>query len=170
MFTTVFDIRSAGIHTAPISLILGGSLFFILGLLLAVYGWSEKRKENGSKFLFVGLGQVGISSVILIACIISIVVNLQKGKHIFNDHLYRVVEGVPQNYHPMPEEGHDEERFDIQGVKFHYSDYHIGFGYNNAASHGGVIHPGQYYRITYYPVQDSLEASGPSILKIEVKN
>ncbi|MBR5272881.1 MAG: hypothetical protein IKU25_05740 [Clostridia bacterium] len=68
---------------------------------------------------------------------------------------YEVVEGYVQNFIPMPYEGHAEESFEINGVKFAYSDYIIQSGYNNTKSHGGVIKgDGQYLKIGYVYYND----------------
>ncbi|MBQ8416155.1 MAG: hypothetical protein IJX13_04570 [Clostridia bacterium] len=66
-----------------------------------------------------------------------------------NDSVYSV-EGYVQNFHPMPNEGHDVEHFEISGIYFEYTDYEIMNGYNTTASHGGVItQNGQYLKIKY---------------------
>ena len=63
---------------------------------------------------------------------------------------YEIVEGYVENFIPMPYEGHSDESFEINGVKFAYSDYAIQSGYNNAKSHGGVIEgDGQHLKIGY---------------------
>ena len=68
----------------------------------------------------------------------------------YKDGDYEIVEGYVENFEPMPYEGHAQESFDINGVHFEYSDYTLGVGYNNAKSHGGVIHgDGQHLKIGY---------------------
>ncbi len=63
---------------------------------------------------------------------------------------YKTVEGYVENFVPMPYEGHANETFEINGVKFSYSDYSVQPGYNNTKSHGGVISGnGQHLRIHY---------------------
>lgn len=63
---------------------------------------------------------------------------------------YQTVEGYVENFDPMPYEGHMDESFEINGVKFAYSDYSTQPGYNNAKSHGGVITgDGQHLKIGY---------------------
>ena len=63
---------------------------------------------------------------------------------------YQVVEGYVENFDPMPYGGHKYESFEINGVKFEYTDYRIMIGYHNAKSHGGVIRSnGQYFKIGY---------------------
>ena len=75
----------------------------------------------------------------------------------------QVVEGIVENFHPMPAGGHDTERFTVGDESFAYSDYEITGGFNNAASHGGPIRAGLPVRITF--VQ---EASRNIIVKLEV--
>lgn len=66
---------------------------------------------------------------------------------------YRTVEGYVEDFHPMPETGHDRESFTVGGVEFAYSDYQSQFGYHNARSLGGVITgDGQHLRIGYTQV------------------
>ena len=63
---------------------------------------------------------------------------------------YQTVEGYVENFDPMPYTGKKDESFEINGVKFAYSDYNIQPGYNNAKSHGGVITGnGQHLKIGY---------------------
>ena len=68
----------------------------------------------------------------------------------YNRGEYQIVEGYVENFVPMPYEGHADESFEINGVKFSYSDYNIHPGYNNTKSHGGVIKEnGQHLKIGY---------------------
>ena len=63
---------------------------------------------------------------------------------------YEIVEGYVENFIAMPYEGHSDESFEINGVKFSYSDYSVQPGYNNTMSHGGVITgDGQHLKIGY---------------------
>jgi len=68
-------------------------------------------------------------------------------------------EGRVEHFHPMPWAGHDEETFDVNGIKFSYSDYIITAGFNNTASHGGPIRQGRPVRIC---------ERGNEILRLEV--
>ncbi len=52
---------------------------------------------------------------------------------------YEIVEGCVENFDPMPYHGKKNESFEIDGVKFFYSDYNDQPGYNRSRSHGGVI-------------------------------
>lgn len=83
----------------------------------------------------------------------------------------KIVEGKVENYHPMPYEGHDQEKFDVNGVHFEFSDYTFSDeGYHNAASHGGAIHGGIYVRINYYEKHnpDYAEYYSNIITKLEI--
>lgn len=68
------------------------------------------------------------------------------------------VEGRVEQFHPMPEGGHDEEHFTVAGKLFAYSDYEVMAGFNNTSSHGGPIRAGLRVRIRYI---------GNSILTLE---
>jgi len=74
-----------------------------------------------------------------------------------------IVEGYVENFHPMPYEGHDTERFEINGIHFEYSDYYITNGYHKSASHGGVVKKnGQYLKVKY--VVEELEGEHENII------
>ncbi|HSO88350.1 MAG TPA: hypothetical protein VLQ91_17490 [Draconibacterium sp.] len=63
---------------------------------------------------------------------------------------YNEVEGIVENFDPMPHSGHKMESFTVKGVKFEYSDFVVSSGFNNTKSHGGPIDEGKYVRIRYY--------------------
>lgn len=63
---------------------------------------------------------------------------------------YRIVEGYVKSFDPMPYSGHKHESFEVNDVRFEYSDFEVTIGYHNAKSHGGVIKgDGQYLKIGY---------------------
>mgnify|MGYP000211515047 CR=1 FL=1 len=72
---------------------------------------------------------------------------------------FEVVEGLVENFDPMPYSGHQPERFTVKGVKFSYSDYRLMPGFNNTTSHGGPIKAKLPVRISYI---------GNTILKLEL--
>jgi hypothetical protein len=168
MFITLYDIRTEGVPHSLRIFLLGGIIALLIGLSL-IYSWKTGRRwfSKDHREIIVGVGFTFMGLLFVLISAGPAFLGPSRAKKIFDKKLYRIVEGYPQKYHPMPEEGHDVESFEIQGVSFHYGDYIPRFGYDNAASHGGVIHPRNYYRITYYPDQVSLEAGGPSILIIE---
>ena len=60
-----------------------------------------------------------------------------------------MTEGLVENFHPMPLEGHEVESFDVAGRHFSYSDFLVSPGFNNAASRGGPIRAGLPVRICH---------------------
>lgn len=71
-----------------------------------------------------------------------------------------VVEGCLQYFHPMPEQGHDTERLELNGKTFEYSDYIVTSGFHTSESHGGPIHPDTKLRLTVV---------GGDIVRVEVE-
>ena len=63
-----------------------------------------------------------------------------------------VVEGVVENFHPMPQGGHDTDRFDVSGVHFEYGSAGMSQGFNQDVTVGGPIRAGLYVRIHYVSV------------------
>jgi hypothetical protein len=78
----------------------------------------------------------------------------------FSSRSYSVVEGIVEDFKPMPYEGHQNECFRVKNQKFCYSDYVIVGGFRQTASHGGPIREGLPVRIWY---------SDGEILRLEVQ-
>ena len=95
---------------------------------------------------------VGIAFVIIWSAVVFIAQFSMYNKTVVAYHRgnYQTVEGYVENFSPMPYEGHSRESFEINGVKFSYSDYNIHPGYNTTKYHGGVIKKnGQHLKIGY---------------------
>ncbi|HEX7289012.1 MAG TPA: hypothetical protein VF532_22700 [Candidatus Angelobacter sp.] len=106
----------------------------------------------------------GRIAVVLISCLF--VASLFKGY--FQDlKLYRayergefsLVEGLVEDFRPMPFEGHQEECFSVKAKRFCYSDFEGTAAFKNTASHGGPIRAGLRVRIAYV---------GNDILRLEI--
>ena len=96
--------------------------------------------------IFASFG--GLVSVLLISIMLGEYYNT---KSVYDKKQYQIIEGKVENYHPMPEGGHDTERFTVNGVEFEFSDFDVSdYGYNNAASHGGAIRQGLKVKIDYF--------------------
>ncbi|HUK30244.1 MAG TPA: hypothetical protein VLV89_03960 [Candidatus Acidoferrum sp.] len=78
---------------------------------------------------------------------------------------YSVVEGKVEDFQPMPYSGHAYEQFRVGNVRFAYTEFSDGPGFNHTSSHGGPITAGMNVRISY-----SEECNGTvnTILKLEV--
>jgi hypothetical protein len=134
-------------------------LFVLIGIAIFFYHKNQVDKNAISKFginrrkygMFFGILFSSFATLISAVVIPSHLSEYSKTKRIFKDKQYQTVQGKVENYHPMPEGGHDTERFSVNGVPFEYSDYDLtDYGYNNAASKGGVIRQGLYVRIGYF--------------------
>ena len=128
-------------------------LILILPIAFAFgYFWIKEHAQASGKKVYKIIPVVGIVFSLVTICLVvpnqikmyqATVGAYQRGE-------YQTVEGYVENFHPMPAEGHDQESFMINGVRFEYSDYTVQFGYHNAKSHGGVITGnGQHLRIGY---------------------
>ena len=63
---------------------------------------------------------------------------------------YMIIEGYVENFHPMPDQGHGTEHFELDGIRFEYSDATVMQGYHTSRPKGGVITgDGQHLRIGY---------------------
>ena len=170
-YKTLFNLATEKIHyfqgPLPIAYLL---LIIGTGLIISLFLKDKQHKEifNGNseavKKLLIGCAFIAMSLMFVLFFLGSQFSGTFKARHIIRKGTYTIVEGKPQNYHPMPKEGHDEESFDIAGVHFEYGDFHLKFGYSNAASLGGVIRPENYYKITYFE-----EPYNNAIIKIEIK-
>lgn len=131
-------------------IMLGTTILFFIFLI-------KNLKEKGSvPVLGIKIVKIFFSCMIMFECIlISIVIIFQidlykKTVIAYQNGDYQIVEGYVENFDPMPHGGHKYETFEINGVKFGYSDYTSMIGYHNAKSHGGVItRNGQHFKIGY---------------------
>lgn len=107
-----------------------------------------KKRKYGMAFGIIFASFGGLISVLLIPIMLGEYYNT---KSVYDKKQYQLIEGNVQNYHPMPEGGHDTERFTVNGVEFEFSDFDVSdYGYNNAASHGGAIRQGLKVQIGYF--------------------
>ena len=107
-----------------------------------------KKRKYGMVFGIIFASFGGLVSVLLISIMLGEYYNT---KSVYDKKQYQLIEGKVENYHPMPEGGHDTERFTVNGVEFEFSDFDVSdYGYNNAASHGGAIRQGLKVKIDYF--------------------
>lgn len=74
-----------------------------------------------------------------------------------------MVEGPAIGFVPMPSDGHGDESFSVDGVRFSYSDFEATDAFNNTASHGGPVGKDSYLRICYDPADNA-------ILRLEIRD
>ena len=144
-------------------------LFFgLLGLTVSCGKRLKNPRGTGKRDARVGI-MIGALGILLLAGVMAYVIPEQArlyrsivGAYERGD--YQIAEGFVEEFHPMPKEGHDTERFILDGAAFEYSDYSVQFGYHTSLAHGGVITGnGQHLRIGY--VEDP--RLGKVIVRIE---
>ncbi|MDB5201708.1 MAG: hypothetical protein JWQ27_1117 [Ferruginibacter sp.] len=134
-------------------------VFFIIGL--GIFFYSKKKADNktpakSSTYKRIYGMIFGVVFALFSGLIGAFVITSNLGayratRNIYKTKRFHIVQGKVDNYHPMPEGGHDTERFTVNGVAFKYGDYDVtDYGYNNAASKGGVIKEGLFVRICYF--------------------
>jgi hypothetical protein len=60
-----------------------------------------------------------------------------------------VIQGIVEDFHPMPRDGHDTERFRVGAERFSYSDFTASGGFSSTSSHGGPIRSGLPVRVFF---------------------
>jgi hypothetical protein len=143
-YLTVFDISQKPFEWWWSAI---GLLFVIVGIVVLKYGrWlsvSKDHKLMGWCFIIFGSGAAFVIFVLMYSTYDEYMQAYKTGR-------YSVVQGVVEDFHPMPYEGHQNECFRVEKEKFCYSDYEVSPAFNQSASHGGPIRAGLPVRITYY--------------------
>ena len=153
LYTTVFEVSQKGFDWWIPGVGFG---FVILASVLIKLGrqhrwpWSKK---------WVGYFGVAFASFWTLAAFGGMFPEYYRLHDAYRRGEYATVEGIVRNFQPMPWEGHQDECFSVESVRFCYSDYMPRAGFNNTASHGGPIRAGLAVRIGYV---------GDSIVKIDV--
>ncbi len=159
-FSTAYDVIW---EKANYSFLIISFAFCFIGLTMIYFTIKKRRLQNLYNINFnIGLGFISFSIIGIFIVIFFQLGPLYKAKKMVANKEYNIVEGTVENYQPMPYEGHANEKFDVAGVHFEFSDYDINIGYHNSASHGGVIIAGRYVRIIYSTLMAKL-----TILKLE---
>jgi len=167
-YTTIYDLSTEKVHYFSMPLPLS-YLFLIIGIIVFIKNLKQNHTTSQKPIgIIVGAAFIVMSIGFLNIFLVRQFTDTNTAKQIFERGNFFVVERKPQNFHFMPREGHDTERFDVQKIHFGYSDYNAyAPGYHHAASLGGVITPQNYYRLTYYKIRD---IDSNRIIKIEVAN
>lgn len=159
-YQVVFDVRD----TRPAyEFVLVGLLFIAIGVVLALLrprlpGWWGKQPRASSRFVACWIALSAFSTVVTLAII---TLGGSYFRRAMTDHRTETIEGVVEEFTPMPAAGHAMERFCVQGRCFEYSDFVITGGFNKTSSHGGPIRLGLRVR---------LAVLNDTILRLEVAN
>ena len=126
----------------------------LIGLTVSCGKRLKDPRGTGKRDARVGLG-IGALGILLLAGVMALVIPEQVRQYrsiigAYERGDYHIAEGFVADFHPMPKEGHDTERFTLHGTAFEYSDFSVQFGYHTSLAHGGVITgDGQHLRIGY---------------------
>ena len=162
-YKTVFEITDKGFEMITLMPL----LFVIVGIGISWFNIKYNKSTSPKRKFTIVFGFIfsGFAFVMLLFTVPSEIANRNRTQKIFENKEYKVVEGIIENFHPMPHSGHDHESFIVNGVHFEYSDFYIFYGFNNTASHGGPLKQnGQEVRLSYITVDGENR-----ILKIELK-
>lgn len=114
--------------------------------LVPLLGISKRQQGMwGGAFVasFVGL--------ISLFAIPAMVVEYLQTREVYAHKRYKLVQGVVRDFDPMPAGGHKTENFTVAGVPFSIANSNsANYGYNQAASEGGVLRAGLPVRIAYF--------------------
>jgi hypothetical protein len=150
-----FDISQTGYHWWFPAF---GLIFFVLGI------WAVRRpgslpKTQPARTRTVGWIFIVFSSIWIILVAVTTGSAYLRAIQAYREGRYQTVEGIVDEFVPMPYTGHAMESFRVNGKTFRYSDYVETPGFHKTRSHGGPIHEGLPVRIGYV---------GNTILKLEV--
>ena len=136
------------------SLVVGVGFFFVFKWYPFQNPGIDKKDAKGyigyvvSKWIGWIVGTFAICLFILLT--VSHVIDYQEKREILDNNQTVVIEGIVEEYHPMPLSGHDSEHFKINGIYFEYTNFEVVNGYNTPACYGGVIKEnGQHLKIKY---------------------
>jgi len=114
--------------------------------LVPLLGISKRQQQMWGGALFASFA--GLISLFAIPAMIS---EYRQTRDVYAQKRYRLVQGVVRDFDPMPAGGHKTEDFTVQGVPFSIANIHsTTYGYNQAASEGGVLRAGLPVRIAYF--------------------
>lgn len=162
-YKTVFEITEKGFEIIRLTPL----LFLIIGVGICWYNIKLNKKASTKRRFAIVLGFIlsGFASLMFLLTVPKELATRRRIKNIYKSKKYKVIEGVVENFHPMPYGGHEYEKFTVNDTPFEYSDYYLFYGFNNTASHGGPINGnGQTVRLSYITVKKENR-----ILKIELK-
>lgn len=142
-YRTVFEIKEKGFDWSFPTVGLG---FVLLGIVLI---WVGKRYRWPLRRKVVGYFMVVFASLWFIGVFTTTHSGYSSLQSAYRRGQFSIVEGIVEDFKPMPYEGHSQECFSVDLERFCYSDFEITAGFNNTRSHGGPIREGVPVRVFY---------------------
>ena len=149
-YRTVFDISHKGFEWQAY-----GIFLLVIGTA-AFLTWRAKKSK--SRLWKSGMILLSFGFVLLLGSLFESVTRYLRLHQAYQKDEYSSVEGVIQDFQPIPAEGHQEECFSVKTQRFCYSNVNTP-GFNNTVSRGGPIKAGLHVRIAYI---------GNDILRLEI--
>lgn len=162
-YITVFEITEKGFEIV----LLLPLLFVIIGFGFSWFNIKYNKSTSPVRKYKIVAGFIfgGLPLYMVLLTVPGEIANRHKTQKIFENKEYKVVEGIIENYRPMPSNGRGGESFCVKNKCFKYSDNAVIYGFNNTASHGGPLRGnGQQVRLSYITVDGENR-----ILKIELR-
>jgi len=145
-------------------------IFILLGFGMVFY-YMKSYSFLRQFLVFFGYLMGIIASIMMIVMLVRIPEILseeRKFKNVIRQKNYKVVEGKIERFSNYNESGHVFERFIVNEVRFEYSDYILGKGFNHTSKNNGPIlkihQEDRRVRISYIRKDDD-----NLILKLEVE-
>src|SRR6266404_6119686 len=137
-YVTVFDISQKPFEWWWSAI---GIVIFGLGIILikVVSRWPNQKHGKLIDAKLVGWVMVLFGPIWIVVVYNSTRSMWSELRSAYNTGQYSLVEGVIEDFQPMPYEGHQDECFRVKAEQFCYSDYASQSGFNQSASHGGPI-------------------------------
>jgi hypothetical protein len=152
-YETVFEISQKGLTW----------WFALVGLTPAIPGalvwWWRRSHKVTWRAIWIGYAFPIFAVIWLCGCTIPMTVSYHRLLSAYHAGQYSTVEGLVEDFHPMPPQGHSAECFRVQTATFCYGDDIISPGFNHDTAHGGPIRANLPVRIAFI---------GGDILRLEV--
>jgi len=110
-----------------------------------------------------GIGQlfVAIGLAMFAAALTALTHEYWQLSSVYTGQHYKVVEGIVEDFQPMPYAGPSEECITVTGERFCYSDFNSTAAFHQSTSHGGPVRQGQPVRISH---------ADNAILRLEIRS
>ena len=149
-YHTAFEINKNGFGWEPYGIFL---LVISLGALITWFARRQQSPRWKGGMIFVAFG-----FALFLASLFASFSRYLRLQRAYDRNDYALVEGIVEDFRPIPPAGHQEECFTVKSQRFCYSDAGTP-AFNNIVSRGGPIKPGLHVRIAYI---------GNDILRLEV--
>ena len=162
-YRTVFDITQQPFDSSILYIALG---FAFIGVFMVARSWQVGELMNWPRPVVYVVGSIALFfSIALSLMHMSKSADYKRYQSVMKKGEYTLVEGLVENFVPMPHGGHAQESFMVRGMRYEYSDYSKTGTFSNTSSHGGPIREGLYVRIRSAADRES----NNRILRLEIR-